>query len=95
MCGIIAVVRRASDRPGPTSDEVIAPLRDALAILSDRADGAAPSVAQLHAATALVAGVNLLLRPAVGVAALLSRPELAFEVESSIDDLGVVIAALD
>jgi len=94
MCGIIAVVRRPSDRPEPTTDEVVGPLRDALAAL-ETADGVVPRLEDLTAATAAVGAVNLLLRPASGVAALLGRPELAFEVSALVDRLGERIALID
>ena len=95
MCGIIAVVRRPSDRPEPTADEVLTPLREALALVIDRVAGGAPPIEQLEQTTQLVAAVNLLLRPATGMAALLGNPELSFEVETVIDALNAEILEID
>ena len=95
MCGIIAVVRRPSDRPEPTADEVLTPLREALALVIDRVAGGAPSIEQLEQTTQLVAAVNLLLRPATGMTALLGNPELSFEVETVIEALNAEILEID
>lgn len=94
MCGIIAVVRRRSDRPVPNAADVVGPLREALALIEDGGAGV-PSAATLSAAADAVAGVNLLLRPAEGVIALIDQPELAFEVEASVEQLQRAVAGID
>ena len=94
MCGIIAVVRRRSDQPEPSSEEILQPLREAAARLVVESDGV-PTLAALVAATELVNSVNLLIRPAAGVAALIAHPELAFEVEAIVETLNVAIAHID
>lgn len=95
MCGIIAVVRRRSDHPEPQNDEVVVPLREAVTILSSSDGSTVPALEAITEATERVATVNRLLRPASGVAALHARPELAFEVESVIDEISAVIARID
>ncbi|MFN8050373.1 MAG: SIS domain-containing protein [Acidimicrobiales bacterium] len=70
------------------------PLREALSLLTIPS-GDVPSVADIEAATVLAGDVNLLLRPAAGVAALIGRPELAFEVEAVVDSLNEAVARID
>jgi glucosamine--fructose-6-phosphate aminotransferase (isomerizing) len=70
MCGIIAVLRRRSDRPAPASADLIAPLEGASAAL------AAASPEQLAATIAALAErveeVDRLLRGTPGITALLA-----------------------
>ena len=80
MCGIIAIVRRRSDRDAPTRSELLSALEPAVSAL-DAATAAIADAASLEAALALAAGaieqVDRLLRGTPGVVALLGEASLA------------------
>ncbi len=72
MCGIVAVVRRPSERPPPDLGPLAAVLIDASAQLRRLAE--APEVGALRAIADAVHGVDRALRGSSGVAALLADP---------------------
>ncbi len=91
MCGIIAVVRRRSDRPVPSSAELVGPLDGA----SDELASAAPEAfADVAAAVAARAeGVDRLLRGTAGITALHRDHGTAALLRSLCDDLSAVLDA--
>ena len=72
MCGIVALLARPSQRPAPSSTEVLA-LLDAAVAAANGGSG----VQALRATAAPVADADRLLRGVPGVNALVSQPELA------------------
>ena len=78
MCGIIAVIRRPTDRQPPTATEVTAALAGALADL-EPSSAALPDPRRLDAITARVVEVDRSLRGAAGAAALVADPVLLGE----------------
>src|SRR5688500_10916948 len=92
MCGIIAVVRRPSDRRPPEPGELTEPLAEAKRALAAAGDDLADSVT---AAAVLVEQVDGLLRGTPGVRALLGRGALLDEVASCIDDVEAELARID
>ena len=71
MCGIIAVLRRPSDRAVPENDEVLVPLADAVALLGHGDPLALARVADV------LEGVDHLLGGVPGLMALDADPALA------------------
>ena len=78
MCGIIAVVRRPSERRPPTGGEITGVLADAHRDLDGLA-GSLPEPRRLDQVSAGIAGVDRLLRGAPGMAALAGDPALTSE----------------
>jgi glucosamine--fructose-6-phosphate aminotransferase (isomerizing) len=80
MCGIIAIVRRRSDRDAPTRSELLSTLEPAVGAL-DTATAAIADAAALETVLAQAAGaieqVDRLLRGTPGVVALLGEASLA------------------
>lgn len=89
MCGIIAVVRRRSDRHPPTAAAVLGHL-DGLA-----ARDAALDLDGLRGVADAVGAVDLSLRGAAGVRALLDDPELAVALDARLADLDRDVAATE
>jgi glutamine---fructose-6-phosphate transaminase (isomerizing) len=96
MCGIVAVLRRSSGRMPPDGAHLLAELEHAAAALAGTG-GAGPDV--LVAVAERVEAVDLLLRGAPGVRALLADRTLARGVEQGAEHLQLVLdrveAALD
>ena len=90
MCGIIAVVRRRSERQAPSPASLIEPLEGAAAELA-----AAPS-AELHAVLEALAaraeGVDRLLKGTAGIAALLADRSLSATIDGLVAELVAVLA---
>ncbi len=93
MCGIIAVVRRPTDRAQPTSAEVVTPLEQALSELRGVDVTVAPS--RLDALAAEIADVDRRLRGAAGVTALVQNPALLGEVVLLARELADRVTQLD
>jgi glucosamine--fructose-6-phosphate aminotransferase (isomerizing) len=93
MCGIIAVVRRPTDRPPPTAAEVLGLLDDAAARLVDRGVILSPEV--LLQAALDVAAADALLRGVPGVLALLGDRDLLAQVEHHAHALSQRVAAIE
>ncbi len=94
MCGIIAVVRRSTDRQPPTAGEIIEPLAAAGRDL-DAIDPTVDDPVALAAIAAQVAVVDRRLRGAAGVAALVADPVLLTEVTHLARGLADRVAAID
>jgi glucosamine--fructose-6-phosphate aminotransferase (isomerizing) len=90
MCGIIAVVRRRSDRPIPTSAELLAPLEGASADLAGAAPGALAET--IGAVAERVEGVDRLLKGTPGITALLADRGVSGLLASLCADLGAALA---
>jgi glucosamine--fructose-6-phosphate aminotransferase (isomerizing) len=83
MCGIIAVVRRRSDRTPPTADELLA----LLAGLPSVAAAGRPDLGALEAIAAATGAVDLRLRGAAGVRGLLDDPTVGTTIDALLGDL--------
>ncbi len=98
MCGIIAVVRRPSERPPPRAGEITGALTDAHRQL-DELGGALPDPRRLDEVSAAIGEVDRLLRGAPGMAALAGDPALMSEVTHLArvldGDVSLIEAALD
>lgn len=98
MCGIVAVVRRPSERTPPDLTELLAELRRASAQLGTAESTPAP-VDPLHAAAACVEAVDGALRGVAGVRALVADPAgaeaLGSELEAQRARLAAIEARLD
>jgi len=93
MCGIIAVVRRRSDRATPTSDELVHPLEGAAERLL-----AAPASELSHAIAGVaerVEQVDRLLRGTAGIAALLGDRSLPAVLASLVAEIGAALASVE
>src|SRR4051794_23794714 len=90
MCGIIAVVRRRSDRPAPSPSSLLTPLEGA----GEELRGAPPS--DLGSVIDAVAGraetVNGLLKGTPGVAALLADRALPASLDGLATEIGAALA---
>ncbi len=73
MCGIVAVVRRPTDRTPPSLSELATELRRASGHLADAFDGGAPA-GPLAEAAAHIEAVDAALRGVAGVRALIDDP---------------------
>jgi glucosamine--fructose-6-phosphate aminotransferase (isomerizing) len=93
MCGIIAVVRRPSRRPAPTSAEVLGCLSTADQCLADPSPDA--WVAAAGTAAAAVRRADALLRGTPGVRSLLADPGLGAAVEGRLADVDTWVAATE
>src|SRR6187431_61003 len=91
MCGIIAVLRRRSERPLPEGAEVLAHLDAAIGALS----AAVPSIADVAAAADSLEHAERLLRGVPGVMALIDDPGLVADLDERSEGLWTVIAAID
>ncbi|HEX2149871.1 MAG TPA: glucosamine-6-phosphate synthase, partial [Actinomycetota bacterium] len=78
MCGIIAVLKRRSDRPAPEPESLVQPMESALRHLTD---ASAPLVERLQQAGELLGSVDAGLRGTAGATALLHDSELLPELE--------------
>jgi len=98
MCGIVAVVRRPSERTPPVLAELAAEVELALGHLAAARAGSTP-VAPLLEAAAHVERVDAALRGVPGVTALVSDPDaasvLAARLDGAQDRLTAIEAALD
>lgn len=98
MCGIVAVVRRPSGRTPPDLTELLGQLRPATGYLV-AAEAAPVSAGPLHEAARYVEAVDVALRGAAGVRALVDDPggaeALAGELETQRLILGALEARLD
>jgi glucosamine--fructose-6-phosphate aminotransferase (isomerizing) len=92
MCGIIAVVRRPSERRPPEPAEVTGPLAEARRVLAGADDDLAGAVT--NAAT-IVEAVDALLRGSPGVRALLGSATLLDEVAHAVEAIDAELARLD
>ena len=89
MCGIIAIVRRPSIRPVPTSSEVLDVMGEAVAAFDPGdADALDRSAEALREANRLLLGVP-------GVSCLLQHPGLAAEARARLDPLDETLRELD
>jgi glucosamine--fructose-6-phosphate aminotransferase (isomerizing) len=91
MCGIIAVLRRRSDRPVPPPTEVLAPLEGAAEELTGALSEALAEA--VGAVAARVDTVDGLLRGSTGVRGLLADRSLAASVEGLCEDIGSALSA--
>lgn len=90
MCGIIAVLRRRSDRPAPASADLLAPFDGAGAALRDApAEALASTISDL---AARVEGVDRQLRGTPGIVALLADRGLGAVLGAHCTDLGRALA---
>src|ERR1700712_1918596 len=98
MCGIVAVVRRPTDRTPPSLTELAAELRRASGHFQDAFDGGAPA-GPLAEASAHVEAVDAALRGVAGVRALIDDPSgvtvLKVELDAQQDLLVRLEARLD
>jgi glucosamine--fructose-6-phosphate aminotransferase (isomerizing) len=98
MCGIVAVVRRPTDRTPPSLIELAAELRRASGHFADAFDGGAPA-GPLEEASVHVEAVDAALRGVAGVRALIDDPSgvavLTAELEAQQDLLVRLEARLD
>jgi glucosamine--fructose-6-phosphate aminotransferase (isomerizing) len=98
MCGIVAVVRRPSDRTPPSLSELAGELRRATGHLQDVPESGALAAA-LSLAAAHVEAVDAALRGVPGVRAIIDDPggagELGLELETQQDLLARIEARLD
>jgi glucosamine--fructose-6-phosphate aminotransferase (isomerizing) len=90
MCGIIAVLRRRSQRPVPEAKDVEQKLDAALQSLPG--DAAPPQPAQLRAAAEQIEAINAALWGPPGITCLLRTPKLAARLR---DDLAGVQRRID
>jgi glutamine---fructose-6-phosphate transaminase (isomerizing) len=96
MCGIIAVLRRRSDRPVPTAAELIDPFDGAVALLDQVAAGVGADVAHVVDGVAgRVTAVDQLLRGTPGVEALLADRSLAAVIEARCAELAEALARVE
>ena len=106
MCGIIAVVRRPSQRAIPAASEILEPLAGAARLLESFGDpqsttglhadpGSLDLAGLLTAAASEVATADVLLRGVAGVRALLETSALAVSVANLIDGLDHQVAAAE
>lgn len=89
MCGIIAIVRRPSQRPIPTAAEVL----EGLDLV--QANFAVNDEASLSAANEALAGVNDQLRAVPGTIALLETPGLAAEIRARLTPMLAELTEID
>ena len=94
MCGIIAVVRRPTDRQPPTAAEITGPLAVALRDL-DAVDPTVDDPAVLAEIALRIVAVDRQMRGAAGVAALVTDPPLLHEVVHLARAMGERVAAID
>lgn len=90
MCGIIAVLRRPSDRPVPAAADLLEPLRGAAPVLAEA--GLDDLAAVIDDLAARVGTVDRLLRGTPGVRALLEDRSLAGSIEGLAGELADVLA---
>src|SRR5690606_5793570 len=90
MCGIIAIVRRPSERPAPDPATVRALLDQARAGVEALESG--PTVAALNAATRALADTNRLLYGAPGITTLIADPILLRDVGAECAAIGTALA---
>ncbi|MFN8018262.1 MAG: SIS domain-containing protein [Acidimicrobiales bacterium] len=93
MCGIIAVARRRSTRPTPSSAELTTPLEGVAAALA--AAPAAGLAAALDDAAARVEVVDRLLRGTPGVAALLADRAVGAVISAHCDEIAAALAEIE
>jgi glucosamine--fructose-6-phosphate aminotransferase (isomerizing) len=93
MCGIIAVVRRRSQRATPTAAEVLAPLEGTAALLVGAAD--ADLAAVIGEVADRVEVVDVALRGTPGVLALLADRSTAATVDALCTEIGEALADLE
>lgn len=92
MCGIIAVVRRPSERRPPEPAELTGPLAEARRALAEASEDLAGAVTT---AATLVEGVDGLLRGTPGVRALLGTSTLIDDVDAAITAVDAELARVD
>ena len=90
MCGIIAVLRRRSDRPVPTTTELLSLLDGGAETLGDAKPETLAKAADLVAAQ--VEGVNRLLKGTPGIRALLDDHTLAPSVDALASGISAALA---
>src|SRR5437879_785031 len=88
MCGIIAVLGRASERPPPDAEQVIAALELAEGAIALGHEG-------LLAAATHVEAVDRSLRGVPGVTALVESPDLATTLRRRMDALHLAVGEVD
>jgi glucosamine--fructose-6-phosphate aminotransferase (isomerizing) len=93
MCGIIAVVRRPSDRSAPTAAEVTGLLDAAATTLAGL--GSEVDAATLSEAAGLINSADVLLRGVPGITALVRDRDLLASVGHRARALGEQVAAID
>jgi glucosamine--fructose-6-phosphate aminotransferase (isomerizing) len=94
MCGIIAVVRRPSERPRPEGDALVRTLSAAADELAAAADGV-PEPSRLDAVGRSVADVDRQLRGAPGVGLLVADGTVVGELRHQARRLDAEIAAIE
>ncbi len=87
MCGIVAILRRPSERPAPAARELLAEIDAAWAAMGEAA-GLADAAAGLER-------VDRALRGTPGVRALLGDPGLAFDLERRLEDFDEAVGRLE
>ncbi len=92
MCGIIAVVRRRSERNVPGADAVVAKL---VASAGDLAPSLENLAGRLESAAALLGEVDVLLRGVAGLSALIDDPSLRADVRLRSEALGEAADAVE
>ncbi|MCU1355649.1 MAG: glucosamine 6-phosphate synthetase, contains amidotransferase and phosphosugar isomerase domain [Acidimicrobiales bacterium] len=91
MCGIIAVIRRRSERPVPSSSSLLSPLEGAAAQLT--AADAAELGAVIDALAVRVEAVDRLLKGTPGITALLADRSLPAVIDGLVGELVAALAA--
>jgi len=100
MCGIIAIVRRPTDRPVPAAAEVLDRLDAASRLLEDAhrrlvTGPVAPIDPDVAGAAMMIAAADETLRGVSGVRALLDGPQLRLAVGNLVDGLERQVAELE
>lgn len=88
MCGIIAVLRRRSQRAAPDAQEVRGALADAIAAMPDAGDEFDGLVPRLEAAGARLQQLDSALWGPPGLECLFEHPELPGELDDGLAELG-------
>ncbi|MEX0791191.1 MAG: SIS domain-containing protein, partial [Actinomycetota bacterium] len=92
MCGIIAVLKRRSDRPAPDPDELTGSLDSALRNLVDTTS---PLAERMREAGRNLGAADSLLRGAPGATALIRNPGLGPTLESLAAQIAAAVEELD
>ena len=92
MCGIIAVLKRRSDRPAPSPDVLVGELESALRAL---AGTAAPLVERLREAAGHLANADSRLKGTPGTTALIRDPALGPKLEGIAAQIAREVEGLD
>jgi glucosamine--fructose-6-phosphate aminotransferase (isomerizing) len=91
MCGIVAVLRRPTDRPAPDPTGLHDLLAAAAADLARGIEHAPNRIADLEAAAGHLGTVDAALRGAAGVRTLLAEPTATARIAATVDDLTAAV----